>query len=189
MESRDIKKDLEKSEEIYPKYDAVLRKLEKIIQNNEISKDIVSLIQRSDFSSCNRMEIQRDIELLSNNVGLIQKILRFLFREKYLKKDYAIYKAHLDKLSNEVKEYLESITEFNRLSMQNTLKLILIYKEVLDLKIQENKLSSEENQIFEDYYLNLSEIPKNYVKDNINGIEKRNLKLLELMNTQKEILK
>lgn len=189
LESRDIKKDLERSQDIYPKYDAVIHKLDKIIQMNEISKDIISLIERSDFSSANKMEIQRDIELLSNNVGLILRILRFLLKERYLKKDYALFMKHLDKLSIEIKEYLESITEFNRLSMQKTLKLILLYKEVLELKIQEKKLSAEENQIFQDYYLNLSPVPKKYVDGNINTAESRNLKLLEIMNTQKEIHK
>lgn len=189
LKKRDIKNDLERSEEIYPKYEAVEIKLEKIIQSNEIKDETLFLIERSDFSSANKMEIQRDIELLSNNVGLFLKILRFLFREKYLKKDYAVFKAHLDKLSKEIRNYLESITEFNRLSMQKTLKLILLYKEISELKIQENKLSSEENQIFESYYLNLSQIPKNYVEENISTIEKRNLKLLEIMNNQKEILK
>lgn len=188
LESRDIKKDQERSEEIYSKYEKVQKKLEKIVQNNEISNDTIFLIERSDFSSTIRMEIQRDMQLLSNDAGLILKILRFLFREKYLKKDYATYKVHLDRLSNELKEYLEGITEFNRLSMEKTLKLILIYKEVLELKIQKNKLSSEESQIFDNYYLNLSEDPKEYVKKNIISVEKRNLKLLDIMNDQREIL-
>ena len=103
-------------------------------QADSIAKDIPEKLYNQckdeKFEAINKFKLENDIKNNFENTGLINDVIKIFLPSFYLRKEQAIFKNYYDNLSISFREYLDKNVKLNSKEMRNSLRWILLFKQV-----------------------------------------------------------
>jgi len=82
------------------------------------------------FEAINKFKLESDIKNNFENLSLIKKVIKAVLPSFYQRKEQVIFKKYYDNLSDSFREYLDKNVKLNTKEIKESLKWILLFKQV-----------------------------------------------------------
>lgn len=109
----------------------------------DIPKELYNQCKNDKFEAISKFKLESNIKNNFENTGLIKKIIKIFLPSFYQRKEMAIFKKYYDDLSDNFRGYLDKKIKFNTEEIKNTLKWILLFKQISFIRTEINTLKQK----------------------------------------------
>ena len=143
--SSNFENDIEKIKNINKKTNSLKAQLEDMSKTNEeieklqnqadslakdVPEELYNQCKEDKFEAINKFKLERDIKNNFGDITFIKKIIKTILPSFYQKKEQAIFKKYYGDLSDKFREYLNKNVKLNTKEIKNSLKLIMLFKQI-----------------------------------------------------------
>jgi len=157
QKTNSLKVQLEDMSKINEEIEELQNQADSLAEN--IPEKLYNKCKNDTFGSINKFKLESDIKNHFENITFIKKIIKVIFPSFYQRKEQTIFKKYYDNLSDSFKAYLDKNVKLNTNEIKESLKLILLFKQV-DILIKEIDTLKQKLVKSDSIYLLQSKIKK-----------------------------